>query len=1696
MIRLSTEDVEQLLVQSRLDVGQDNQASTEAMAAIAEAQLKEQALERLRALEDSRKALEAGKDLSPDAREQTLATAKDASESARQIREQLGDDPAMARVAQELELRAQELTHEAMVSQSFEGMTSVEAPADKVLDVLPAEGASEAEATTAAVLYNDQQAILQKFLEIFPPQQDGRSVIPVPPLAMKELEGGTVEFSFKANLSSVGDAGQLTALGNVDVTGSYDTKTGGVSFDADPLAVIRLKLSRGGGEGTVAGSSAEAGVNTTDVGEAYDVHPAFAAISGALAKVDPALGSAAESMGRIATAADVAQTVLKTRLAREDSPLGVVDTARLTAASAQVATLGEQVDSLHQVMSDQVNASAAERVGTAAELHKNLRALELSAADAQDLVPTGATWGSLTAASSALQSIPGEAASATSQVALASQRAQITQGVTAESGSAVAEVVQSNVEQTAVAVDADTEAAAWAQLTMDGALGSSVPDFWTKEGIDFVLKKLGAVSGINEDAQKAASALMAGRTDRVDVTGEDFLKLAQAAQVPLDKVGLQQLDNALTYVNGSTTAQEQTQRIADSVSCLQALGAKGFPTLSEQETRQLALAQGRLACQPLTEADAALIGTGLGSNPPQAFWGVGTIGLGMKQVTTPTDVSVAGKVASEALGLTSGVAGSSAPRLISPADMAAMVRAAGVPLERIDPAQLFAAGVYVNEGGKMLHAELGPPQNLLDQSRRIAECLQQFRCLDRGVTPQLTGGECMVVLLQTAGGNPQSYKSVSDSEFRAAAQDVARALNNPGSHTVKLDSKTSVNLTVGDDWKVTGSGVQTKKGFFAKLWDGVKKYGKIALTVASFIPGPIGIAARVANGVIALVGAIKNKSVLGAIGAAASVVGGGIVSVVGKAAAGVAKVADGIAGIARGVQGIEKGGVGGIISGVAGIVGGAAGVLGDGATKLSETLETWSSTLSKVGSGVGAVEGYVGAEKAVEQAKDALAQARASGDPQAIAAAEEQLAKAEQAKRGAVLGGLSTAAGIVAGTVGSKDAKGDDESRASAARSNLQTDFEVASRAFAAAKGINDKDFVSAAVEGLGALATLTPPETVVVHNPATGQDEVAYRFNVLDQASNVADAANNWRTAAKVESSAKEQLKAAESALEVARLVGDPAGIEQATKDLDKARKSYGDAAVGTYYAQDAAAQKLQEAVESYRTTKTADAQADAAEKLTAEQTAQAKMLASIANSEANSTCASIEAMLVDPQLSSMAKAYGLETTLNDMRAAQGKLDEAIQSGDIAKIRSAAADLNNLEVKAKQGAEFSRTLTGLTASVQAKPNVLPELPSDNTKTYTVAKGQTLWEIELRLGLPSGSLEKYNAEQGNKLDPSKLQVGQEIKVPWDQMDKTKAKTSEQIEAMQSAARSKGKDHVAIPPDIEIDYKDPATTKIEDLDVPVALHTFRTKLTIDGTTPGDVHQGALGDCFLAAGVAGIAQAQPDFFGKMIKDNGDGSYTITFHRQDPETKEWLSETVDVDADLPVVELGQHDYPVYGSSAGVLSNEEVELWWPLVEKAYALWSGKASGGGSYDTIVGGKPADVMEAILGRPFVSCPFGRDPELVSLLQAHDPRLQDPIDEQGVWSLITKAVDEKQPACAATISDQKMYAGTGLVDGHAYTVLDYEEHDGIKYVVLRNPYGHEEPTNPDWVRSYEKDDGTFSLKLDVFMKYFWKLDSSR
>jgi hypothetical protein len=244
-----------------------------------------------------------------------------------------------------------------------------------------------------------------------------------------------------------------------------------------------------------------------------------------------------------------------------------------------------------------------------------------------------------------------------------------------------------------------------------------------------------------------------------------------------------------------------------------------------------------------------------------------------------------------------------------------------------------------------------------------------------------------------------------------------------------------------------------------------------------------------------------------------------------------------------------------------------------------------------------------------------------------------------------------------------------------------------------------------------------------------------------------------------------------------------------------------------------------------------------------------------------------------------------------------------------------------------------------------------------------------------------------------------------------------------------------------------------------------LKRFTGPLFKDGPSPADVAQGQLGDCYFPAALAALAQANPAAVSKMIKDNGDGSYTVTFKERewtslDEPSANFKDVQVKVDGDLYVRSSGG---PLYGAAAGADKSEKsMELWFPLIEKAYAQYKG------SYDTVgSGGRASDVFSVCLGaEPSTLRTDGMNPNII-------------------WSSIKSAVDGKRPAAAGTFdeSEAARYTNTGVYPDHAYSILGYEEKNGARYVTLRNPWGESEPAGNG------ANDGVFNLKLEDFMKLY-------
>ena len=257
-----------------------------------------------------------------------------------------------------------------------------------------------------------------------------------------------------------------------------------------------------------------------------------------------------------------------------------------------------------------------------------------------------------------------------------------------------------------------------------------------------------------------------------------------------------------------------------------------------------------------------------------------------------------------------------------------------------------------------------------------------------------------------------------------------------------------------------------------------------------------------------------------------------------------------------------------------------------------------------------------------------------------------------------------------------------------------------------------------------------------------------------------------------------------------------------------------------------------------------------------------------------------------------------------------------------------------------------------------------------------------------------------------------------------------------------------------PTSLKVPFEPPA--QLEDQSK-VKTAKITGPLFVDGASPTDPVQGQIGDCYLVATAASIAQMKPDVLEKMIKDNGDGTYTVTFKRFDAQAKAYVDDAVTVSNQMNSSWSGAF----YGGSSNSSDPAKAEAWFPVLEKAYASWKG------GFDAIRSGYPYEIFEACLGKAGTH---------------FDVRVD---SEAKVFGAMKKAMDAKQPMVAWTGIDStdKPFTNTGLIGDHAYTIMGVEEKNGERFVKLRNPWGQTEPAGNG------PDDGVFSVPWKTFAKYY-------
>jgi len=266
------------------------------------------------------------------------------------------------------------------------------------------------------------------------------------------------------------------------------------------------------------------------------------------------------------------------------------------------------------------------------------------------------------------------------------------------------------------------------------------------------------------------------------------------------------------------------------------------------------------------------------------------------------------------------------------------------------------------------------------------------------------------------------------------------------------------------------------------------------------------------------------------------------------------------------------------------------------------------------------------------------------------------------------------------------------------------------------------------------------------------------------------------------------------------------------------------------------------------------------------------------------------------------------------------------------------------------------------------------------------------------------------------------------------------------------------------PDI---IKDPALHK-DELDSNgnprFSTRRFTGPLFKDGVSLEDPVQGQIGDCYFPSAVAAIAYQNAQALQDAIEDNGDGTYTVTFKERDWRNGGTFRDVkIKVDGDLYVRSWGG---PLYGSSGGDKGERTMELWFPVLEKAYAQWKG------SFNAIGDGGHSDVvMQEILGRNGTS---------MSVREGN---------EAAVFAQIKRSLDAKQPVSAGTYGESQSarYTNSGVYANHSYSVIGYRTaDDGTMMVKLRNPWGESEPAGNG------SNDGIFELDIKTFNKLYQNL----
>ncbi|KAF4570105.1 hypothetical protein EYR40_009090 [Pleurotus pulmonarius] len=277
--------------------------------------------------------------------------------------------------------------------------------------------------------------------------------------------------------------------------------------------------------------------------------------------------------------------------------------------------------------------------------------------------------------------------------------------------------------------------------------------------------------------------------------------------------------------------------------------------------------------------------------------------------------------------------------------------------------------------------------------------------------------------------------------------------------------------------------------------------------------------------------------------------------------------------------------------------------------------------------------------------------------------------------------------------------------------------------------------------------------------------------------------------------------------------------------------------------------------------------------------------------------------------------------------------------------------------------------------------------------------------------------------------------------------------------------------------------------------------------VDGADANDIVQGALGDCWFLSALAMMATAKglvEKFC--VARDEVVGVYGFVFFRD----SYWVPVVIDdmLYTSIPKFEeLNKSERHLYHNSRDIYnrlarkgnktlyfakSGTEGETWVPLLEKAYAKLHG------DYASLSGGEASEAVEDLTGGVATIIP-----------------VKDILDIDKFWhDELCKANVDRLFGCSfdsldTTRSGEPDVKVSGLIGGHAYSVLRAVECRGKRFVILRNPWGKSEWTGPwsdgskewsaEWLEILPEighvfgEDGQFVMEYSDFLDCWDQID---